>query len=265
MPHDLNTEPAWLRDALADESGLLDRWLENATHNSWFLRQQISVYPQLRERCAAFITALRESLVGLKTFQAGSPELREPLQIFTFTAGWMAGVGMPIGSVVALSMGLTDALGGRGNGFLCSLLMAATEAHAAGIEQKARASHRAIIAKSQVVCLLSHDLPALFLVGDPDQSALDDAVSRLMMLALMRESKILIIEASGLRDPETVLCGIVGILRDEAVDSSRTLMVCGISNKLAEQLVAQHGPHGWMPYEELHPALDAVHISPELG
>lgn len=258
MSIDAQCEAAQLLGALTHESCVLDRWLEYTVDNSWSLSTQMPAYSQLRERSAAFLTALKESLAGLDTLRVGGPELREPLQILTFTAGWMAGAGISIGTVVALCMGLRTALGHGVDGILAQLLMAATEAHAAGVEQKAQARHRMIIAKSQVVCLLAANLPALFLVGDPEQAALDDAIGRLMMVAHMRDAEYIVVEASGLREPDVVLPRVLAMLQGDPAQTPLQLLVCGLSHGLSEELLGRDGPAGWLAFEELQQALERV-------
>lgn len=228
---------ALLRGRLAEPGEeLVSRWLEAASARSWQLRGAERLWPQLEERTKSFLEALRCSVEYAESLALGSPAFKEPIGLLSFLGGWMAGVGLPAGAAVALCHALQDVIGAGANRFFESLVVVMAEAHAAGISQSAQARHRQVIEKSQVVVMLPGETAALFLVGDPDREALDDAVGRLMMLAFQRGARAVALDASGLIDRE-VLPTAVGFLAEhrEALSDCR-LLLAAVSSAEAEQL-----------------------------
>ncbi|MFH1131935.1 MAG: hypothetical protein V1754_11410 [Pseudomonadota bacterium] len=230
---------------------LVERWMPLAMRYSWHLRRETPKLFQLKNRCHVFLEALRKALDGVEVLEVGGAELREPVQLLSFAAGWMAGERFPIGSAVALVFALQEILGSVALPFFHSLNIVVSEAYAAGVEQKARSYHRDVIEKSQVVCLLEVDLPCLFLVGDPDRQALDDAIGRLMMMVVMRDAFALIVDVSGLFTQEKTLSLLFPILRDHSNERKPRIMLSGITPTLAKSL----GENASIPSVSMHEEL----------
>jgi hypothetical protein len=256
MSHELEQ----LRQAIArDARALTDAWVAAIVRRSWPLQGQAPQVAQLRERCGAILDALGTVLAGRPPLELGAPEWREPLHLFAFTAGWMAGAELPIGAVVGLCHGLRELVGAASAApFFDGLLVATSEAYVAGVRPQRAAAHRAVIARSQVVCLLDERLPCLFLVGDPDRQAIDDAVARLITLAVMRQADAVIVDASGLIAPEAVLPEALRILADHRQDPPPRVLVSTVAEGLVERLRVVEGPSGRAVFGRFEDAVAAA-------
>jgi len=215
-----------------DQSMILENWMAAFCHRSWRARgasggstrpsnpgstaleqKPDRVMALLRERCDHLLSALGSGLAQLERPSPGAPELREPIQLLSFTAGWMAGVGFHAGDALALVQALGSALGPRlDQGLFEALEVTASESHQAAMGQAAEARYRDAMGKAQVVCSLGDARPCLFLVGEPDRPALDDAIGRLMTLAIMRGAKKVLVDCATLASPEQILPDLVEIL-----------------------------------------------------
>ena len=182
--------------------------------------------------------SLARALKDADSLALGEPIFREPIQHFAFLAGWMAGADLPISAAVALCHGLREVTGDVGV-FYDWLVVVVAEAYSAGVEQAAEARHRQIIEKSQVVCALAERVVALFVVGDPDREALDDAIGRLMMLAVMRDARAIIIDAAGLLDHERLFLATSFVAEHRQALARRQVMISGVSPELGGQLAEQ--------------------------
>lgn len=257
MAHELKD----LRSAVArDPVALVDAWVDAVVRRCWQLQSAPARVAQVRERCAAIIDSLGLVLEGQPSLELGAPEWREPLHLLSFTAGWMAGAELPISAVVALCQGLRDAVGGQNANTTLydGLLLATSEAYVAGVRQQNVAQHRSVIARSQVVCLLAEQLPTLFLIGDPDRQAIDDAVARLMTLAVMRQARAVIVDASGLVAPEATLPEALRILADHRKTPPPRVLIATVAEGLAGRLVAMEGPAGLAAFSRLEDAMAAA-------
>lgn len=223
-----------------EEGSLLSRWLELLLSRSWKLRRtgDADTIAQLRERCAHFLSSLEEALEFADGLEVGAPSFREAVQSLSFTAGWMAGASLPVTDAVALVYALEDVLGWRHPRFFQALMVVVTEAFAASQVQREHAHHRDVMEKSQVVCDIHHRLPALFLVGDPDRQALEDAAGRVMMLAVMRDARVVLVDGSALLAPEAVFPVACPMLVEHAQAAAVNVVVGGVSPLLARDLRA---------------------------
>jgi hypothetical protein len=221
-----------------EEGALLSRWLELLRRRSWKLRRtgDADTMAQLRERCAHFLRALAEALEITDGLEVGAPVFREAVQSLSFTAGWMAGATLPVTDAVALVYALEEVLGWRQPRFFQSLMVVVTEAFSASLVQREHAHHRDVMEKSQVVCDIHQRLPALFLVGDPDRQALEDAAGRVMMLAVMRDARVVLVDGSALLAPEVVFPVACPMLVEHAQAASVRVVVGGVSPLLAREL-----------------------------
>ncbi len=182
----------------------------------------------LEERCAQFLRTLSRGLRDSDELRPGAPELREPVQILSFAAGWMAGAGLSISDVLALVQGLHAVLPALPTKFVHALEVAACEAHLAAVMQEHRARHRDVIERAQVVCDLDGETPCLFLVGDPDRHALDEAVGRAVTLSVMRGARRLVVDCSALAGLDQALVDVAPILLDYSKEAGVSLAVCGV-------------------------------------
>ena len=210
----------------------------------------------LLRRCEYFLTVLADSLGTAEKLELGSPLFREPLQVISFTGGWMAGVGLGISDAVGLIHSLQAALGSGPRRLFQGLEVAITEAFTAAMAQQAHVRYRDAMEKVQLVCDLGHGRPCLFLVGEPDQRALDDAIGRLMTLVVMLQAPAAILDGSGLFSAAQVLPGAVQILLDYNKMTRVALVLSGVEAKLGRQL--EDEAEGLSAYEDLSRALEAM-------
>jgi hypothetical protein len=232
------------------EDGLLQRWLVAVFKRSWKLRSLVQEAGEverseplvhLRERGRHFLETLAAALRTSEKLEIGSPGYREAVQSLAFTAGWMAGTGLAVTDAVALVFGLREVLDWPQETFYQSLIMVVTEAFAASLVQRERAKYRDAMEKSQVVCDPHSRLPCLFLVGDPDRHALEDAVGRVMMLAVMREAPVVLVDGSALLAPDQVLPVAAPILAEHGEAASVKVVVSGVGPALARELKTNAG------------------------
>jgi hypothetical protein len=247
MP-DAGTDLGSLAEQLAaDPEGLLARWIEALCGRSWKLRACLQdgrspdTLELLRKRCRHFIDALERALKASTAFEVGSPEFREAVQCLSFTAGWMAGEGLPVTDAVGLVHGLEDALGWQQTSFFQALMVVVAEAYAASLVQREHGRFRDVMEKSQLVCAPHAKLPCLFLVGAPDRQALDDAVGRVMMLAVMRDARVVLVDGSALICPEKALPQACQILTEHADAAAVRAMLSGAPPAVAIEIRAAHG------------------------
>jgi len=242
MPDDVKILLAGLE---AGRDTLLARWREELLRRSWSLRRMHACaapdaggrpsFELLQERCGLFLEALAQGLRGAHALEIGAPEYREPVQILSFTAGWMAGSGMTVTDALALVHSLQEVLPAPRE-FFQALALVVSEAHCAALSQNAQARYRDAMEKSQLVCTLHPSLPCLFLVGDPDLQALDDAMGRLMMLVVMREAPALIVDGSGLFHPERVLRDVLSLLSKRSAELPAQVCVSGLTPEMLREL-----------------------------
>jgi hypothetical protein len=243
-----------LAQTIEADGELLGRWMSELLARSWTLRGRTPAQrgrtewdgrqPQelLRERCGVFLQTLTETLKATPRLEIGTEAFREPVQILSFTAGWMAGDGLAITDALGLVHSLQAVLAGPPLTFFQSLAVVVSEAYAAAMSQKAQARYRDAMEKSQLVCLLHPSLPCLFLVGDPDLQAVDDALGRLMMLAVMRDAPAVIVDGSGLFDPDKVLRNICAMLSQRSTELPAKVCVSGASSSLVRELSRASAP-----------------------
>jgi hypothetical protein len=243
---------------LGDLDALRRRWVELLCQRSWRLRSNDattttngpSLLERLEDRCQTLLESLDASLAGAQAeAQGGAPllatgaaEYREVVQHLSFTAGWMAGEGLPISDGVVLVQTLQESLDLAAHDpatqarFFQGLMVVVTESYAASLDQRAHAHYRDAMEKSQLVCDLHPRLPFLFLVGDPDRQALEDAVGRVMMLAAMREAPAVVVDAAGLIWPDRVLPEAAGIIAEHAQAAGVVVTLAGVTPAVSKEI-----------------------------
>ena len=260
---------------------LLERWMEALAARSWNLRDVLTrqdpapgeeppslepgpgrsgipLNPELLEqRCQHFLETLAEAIDSNGALEMGAPEFREPVQALSFTAGWMAGGGLGVADTVALVNALADVLGPEPARLYQTMTVVVTEAYMAAVEQRAEVRYRDAMEKSQLVCALATNLPALFLVGDPDRHALDEALGRVKMLAVMRQAPAVLLDGSGLLHPDEVMPDLVPMLREYFDDGPDTVALAGIPPGLRPSL-EEAQLHGLSVHADVPAALAAA-------
>jgi hypothetical protein len=255
--------PRLTRKITDDPGSLVQRWLKALSQRSWALRGilqagapeggagagSVVTRALLSQRCEHFLETLAQGLRTSERPELGTPQFREAVQSLSFTAGWMAGAGVRVADTVALVHSLQEVLEGALEDMGEALVAVVSEAYMAAVEQQAQVRYRDTIEKCQLVCALSSRLPGLFLVGDPDRRALDDAIGRLMMLALMREAPVVLVDGSGLLAVEQSLPEAIRILLDYNRETDLRVVICGVPAALKRTLVEAHR-QGLSMYEE---------------
>ena len=261
---------------------LLSSWMEELGRRSWFMRaaadraqgrdqqqaqgQQpgtgrgsgIPLSPRLlRQRCDHFLATLSDAMALHPRLELGAPAYREPVQTLSFTAGWMAGGGLGIGEAVELIHALKQVLGPDLEQLYQAMTVVVTEAFMAAVEQQAGVRYRDAMEKSQLVCSLSSRLSALFLVGDPDRRALDEALGRAKMLAVMRRSPAILVDGSALLHPEQALPEALQMLLEYFPDEQPERIITGVPPVLRATLEPLER-QGLAVHETLPQALSAA-------
>lgn len=252
MPAELQQLAAVIQQQRTELAG---RWVAELERRSWVLRAACRepadsgeggrsnarrpgpLTPRLlTQRCEHFLEALSAALSVAPRLEVGAPEFREPLQVLSFAAGWMAGVGFGVGDALALVQALEAVLGPELTHFYQALLVVVAEAFLAAVAQQATVRYRDAVQRCQLVLSLGEGLPALFLVGDPDRQAVDHAVGRLLMLATMRGARTVCVDLSGISLAEAPLGEVLQILFDYLADGRWALLLCGLPEPLRRTL-----------------------------
>lgn len=224
-----------LRSQLESDDKILRRVVDDVCARSWQLRARDDQLRMFTHRLEPVLRSLTQALRSAERLELGGPEFREAVQLFSFFCGWTAGERLAVAAPLGVCHALERQLGGKPPELFHGLQLVAMEAYAAGLEQQAQARHRQVIEKSQVVCALSSDTVALFLVGDPDRQALDEAIGRLMMLAVMREARAIVLDGSGLLAPDSEIPRALDFLADHrAALLQRRTLVTGVPKELVE-------------------------------
>jgi hypothetical protein len=251
-----------LRHMLATDSALLaERWIAEASRRCWHLRQQPDLSEELRDRCEGFLVSLAEVLADSPDLLLGAPRFREPLKRLSFVAGWLEGVDLPIGAGLALCHGLQAILHDISHPFFQNLQLAVAESYVVGQRQRASARHRQLMKKCQVVCMLNEAVAALILVGDPDREALEDAVGRLMMLALMRAAQTLLLDFSTVMNLDQVAPKAMDLLaghREGLGGRAVKVLATGLSSRDSDALVSHTLPMPWHRFDTIQGALESL-------
>ena len=256
---------------------LVTNWMDAMARRSWNLRALLRPSPRqpdqpspqtsampgttgiplkpelLEQRCLHFLNTLAEAITARGALEMGAAEFREPVQALSFTAGWMAGKGLGIADAVALVNALADTLGPEPGALYQTMMVVVTEAFMAAVEQNAHVRYRDAMERSQLVCALNLRLPCLFLVGDPDRRALDEALGRVKMLAVMREAPVVLVDGSGLIHPDRALGQAMPLLAEYFGDDGCRPVLAGVPPGLRRELTA--ATPGISIHEELPGAL----------
>ncbi len=190
----------------------------------------------LQERCAVFLELLFEGLKWNPRLEPGSTELREAIQSLSFLVGWLAGQHVPISEALLLVSALKKALTLEQETFYESLLVVVSESYLAAERQKATIRFQDVMEKCQLVCDLHFGVPLLFLVGEPDKQATNEALGRLMMLATIQDAKVVVVDCSHLLHPEDILFKSLASLKEHCEEMVLHCMLSGIYEEMRGQL-----------------------------
>jgi hypothetical protein len=251
----------------------LASWLETLVRRSWTLRANHDrsgetshdLLEVVHERCGHFLRTLGQAVAFSPSLELGGAEFREAVQSLSFTAGWMAGAGLAMTDALGLVHSLEEVLAtvrpvddpSVPRRFFEALSVVAAEAYCAALAQKAQARYRDAMEKVQLVSTLHPRLPCLFLVGEPDLQALDDAIGRLMMLAVMCEAKAVVIDATGLFRLDPVLKDVLKLVLDVGREMPAHVVLAGATPQVIRELAADEGASERVTlHEQLPPALE---------
>jgi hypothetical protein len=140
----------------------------------------------------------------------GSPGLREAEKLVAFAGGNLGAASNSAFDVAALIQALRDALVARADGeaerealrHLCDWLAAlALEGYASSRLDALRLRHRDSLEKGTPVVLVTRELPAALLVGEPERPVLDATLGRLLLATVRAGARAVIVDGGGLVAP----------------------------------------------------------------
>lgn len=142
----------------------------------------------------------------------GSPALREAEKIVTFAGGNFGMSGAAAFDVCAFIDALRDTLsqnaGGAEEVAALSQLFdwlgaVAVEGYASSRLDALRGRHRDALEKGTPVLMITRDLPAALLVGEPERAVLETVFGRLLLAIVRVDARVAIIDGAGLVAPAT--------------------------------------------------------------
>lgn len=206
-----------LTDAVATgRDELMATWI--ATYDRSPMRMPGAIRPA---EVTATIDHLFSSLTGLfiaphrtedapLVLTAGSSELREIEQAAAFLGANLSSTRATGFDVVALVLCLRDVLCPLADGaetdelagFIEWLAAVAVDSFSAARQRAVVERHREELEEGTPVVNIVPELPAAFLIGAPQRSVVDSVLSRLLLSAVRVDAAALILDASGLANPE---------------------------------------------------------------
>jgi hypothetical protein len=201
--------PTTLAEALHHRA---DAVLASWTHR--FERSPLRFQRALEARAhAALFSPLIESLGwaiegGTRELRAGRPLVRELEKACSFAGARMATTGASGFDVAAALLALRDAAlefaaddeVNALNGLFEWLVVVALDAFATAGTQSMREKAAEQLETGTPVVLITSDVPAVFLVGEPSPACLDAVLARALLLVVGSGAKTLILDSTGLAD-----------------------------------------------------------------
>ena len=195
--------------ALTDRRpAVVERWL--ATYGRSALRLPGSVDLRELQGIADTIASALGSALAEPGCAPGAAVLREAEKRIAFAGGSM-GMSRQSGfDVAAFIYALREAISEEAadeeerlalrqlSDWFCAL---AFEGYSVSREDALRLRHRDALERGTPVVLLGPELPAAFLVGDPDRSVMDATFGRLLLLVVRVGARAVLIDAGGLGRP----------------------------------------------------------------
>ena len=225
--------------ALADRGGFVDRWV--ARYLASTLRLPGAIDHETVVGVARLVTD--DLALGLsENTRPGDPRLREVEKRIAFAAGAL-GVRSGAFDVAAFVDALRDelvavaptvehdGLRALGDWFVALAL----ESYSRSREDAMRAHHRDALERTPII-LLSEELPALLLVGEPDRVVLTGAFGRLLLAIVRVGAKAILLDAQAVNDQASpTLLEPLGVLASHKKVAGRVTPVCvGIAPKSVE-------------------------------
>jgi hypothetical protein len=220
---------------------------------------------------AAVVVQLVEGLasgvdVGPDALAAGRAEVRELERACAFLGGHMAAIGAGGFDVAAALVAFRDAVAPRcGPAFAPALasisewlMIVAMDSFASAALQAVREQMRDQLEHGTPVVQLLRDVPALFLVGEPDATVLEGVLARSLLTVVAGGARCLIVDASGATDPggKAMLFAIGQFFAQKRVHQVEVLVV-GIAGAVREQWTALATRHE-VPLRAFEALEDAV-------
>ncbi len=140
----------------------------------------------------------------------GRPALREVEKLFAFEGGNLAATGASAFDIAALAVALRETLlaHAAGAGEAAALVRLfdwlsalALEGYATSRHDTMRLKNRDALERGTPVVLVTRELPAALLVGEPDGTVLESVFGRLLLLAVRTGARSLVIDGGGLVAP----------------------------------------------------------------
>ena len=202
-----------LAEALRDRGDtVLASWTHRFERSP--LRFQRAVEPKVH---AGLISPMIESLAlavdgGSEELRAGRPLVRELERACSFTGARMATTGASGFDVAAALYALRDATiefaaadqADSLNALFEWLVVIALDAFATAGTQSMRERAAEQLEQGIPVVLITPEVPAVFLLGDPPAAVLDAVLARALLLVVGSGARTLVLDISGLADPMAV-------------------------------------------------------------
>src|SRR5215470_2523728 len=192
--------------AIAERAGeVCERWLDAFAKSPLRVPKQVdlrALVAPMRGVIEALGPALAEPDAG-----PGRPALREIEKLFAFEGGNLAASGVSAFDVAALAVALREALAGYAAGpdeaaalvrLFDWLSALALEGYATSRHDTMRLRNRDALERGTPVVLVTPELPAALLVGEPDHSVLESVFGRLLLLAVRSGARSVVVDAGGL-------------------------------------------------------------------
>ena len=199
----MTTESASLLAALEDTSGFVNGWIRRFRASSLRLPR-----PFDGGELSGLAHSIVESLamaVAEGQLAPGSVGMREVEKAMAFAGGALGMSGSSAFDVVAFAVALRDGLVAHASvdrdavaglaDWLCAL---AAQSYAVSRDDALRLRHRDGLERGTPVVMLTPELPAAFLVGEPDRAVLESVFGRLLLSVVRVGAQAVILDGSGL-------------------------------------------------------------------
>ena len=196
--------------ALRERSAaVVDRWLAAYSRSSMRLPGPVDLRALLAP--ATGIAAALALAIAEPGCAPGSPFLRETEKLLAFAGGSFGMLGASAFDVAAFTTTLRDVLLdeaaepherselGRLFDWLGAL---ALEGYASSRLDALRLRYRDSLDRGTPVVMITRELPAALLVGEPDRTVLETVFGRLLLAVVRVDAKALLLDGSGLSAPE---------------------------------------------------------------
>jgi hypothetical protein len=242
-----------------DPTRVVEEWLRRYQASTLRLPRPIDLRP-LVTPARGIVAALASGLGG--TAEPGTPAMREAEKLFTF-AGANFDSWLPRATafdVCAWVNALRDTLAARAPEDAAALARLfdwltalAVEGYAGSRLDALRARHRDGLEKGTPVLLVTPELPAALLVGEPERTVLDAVFGRLLLATARSGARVIIVDGSGLADPlaAAVLDALAAFAAHRKVASITTLL-SGLLPAAEERWLAAFPPGAEKRAVEVH-------------